>query len=88
MSKGADNVREKSPFSLRISDAKAQGVVRGKLIVNQNISAQLRQGLFTDQGRVYDVIIRFSHTPGEYTNDRKISTPRGIAKFWASKVRC
>ncbi len=79
MSHGADTVREKDHHPVRISHAKAHGAVRGTLTVESNLPEPLRQGLFAESGKRYDVIVRLAHTPGELTDDRKVSVPRGIA---------
>lgn len=79
MAHGADLVREKEHRPLRISHAKAHGAVRGTLTVAHDLSPALRQGLFATPGKQYDVIARLAQVPGEITDDRKVSTPRGIA---------
>ncbi|RRA48094.1 catalase family protein [Acidipila sp. EB88] len=79
MGHGADTVHAKYKRPVRISHAKAHGVVRAKLRVAQELPPELAQGLFAKAGREYDVIVRLAHTPGELLDDRKVSTPRGIA---------
>ena len=79
MSRGADAVRGKAGQPVRISHAKVHGAVTGKLIVNRDLPDHLRQGMFARPGKSYDVLIRLAHTPGEIDDDRKVSTPRGIA---------
>ena len=79
MTQGADTVRKKEGQPVRISHAKAHGAVTGKLTVNRDLPDYLRQGLFAQPGESYDVLIRLAHTPGEFVDDRKVSTPRGIA---------
>ena len=79
MSQGADTVRRMEGEPLRVSHAKAHGAVTGKLIVDSGLPEYLRQGLFEQPGKRYDVLIRLAHTPGVLVDDRKASTPRGIA---------
>ena len=61
MSQGADTVRRKEGRPLRISHAKAHGAVTGKLSVNGDLPEYLRQGLFAQPGKIYDVVIRLAH---------------------------
>lgn len=79
MSHGADTVHKKEGQPVRISHAKAHGAVVGKLTVNSDLPDYLRQGLFAESGKTYDVLIRLAHTPGEFVDDRKVSTPRGFS---------
>ena len=79
MSHDADTVHKKEGQPVRISHAKSHGAVVGKLTVNGELPEYLRQGIFTEPGKTYDVLIRLAHTPGEFTDDRKVSTPRGFS---------
>ena len=79
MTEGADTVRHKEGQPVRISHAKAHGAVTGRLKVNSDLPDYLRQGLFSQPGKAYDVLIRLAHTPGEFVDDREVSTPRGMA---------
>ncbi len=79
MSDGADTVHRKEGQPVRISHAKSHGAVIGKLIVNSDLPEYLQQGLFAEPGKSYNVLIRLAHTPGEFVDDRKVSTPRGFS---------
>ena len=79
MSEGANTVRHKEGQPVRISHAKAHGAVIGRLTVHSDLPEYLRQGLFAQPDKSYDVLIRLAHTPGEFVDDRKVSTPRGMA---------
>ena len=78
MSKGADAVREKEGHAYRASHSKAHAIAKAMLTVAPNLAPELSQGLFS-QARTYDVIVRLAHVPGELLDDRKVSTPRGMA---------
>jgi len=78
MAKGGQLVREKHGRSLRTSHAKAQGLLRGELRVQDGLPEYLRQGLFAEP-RTYPVIVRLSHVPGDLDDDRKVSAPRGMS---------
>lgn len=70
--------KEKYGKFVRPSHAKAYGLLRGKLQVLDGLPPYLRQGLF-ETPLTYDVIARLSQAPGDLTDDRKLSAPRGIA---------
>ena len=78
MTKGMHLAREKYGRSVRISHAKAHGVLKGKLIVDAGLPAELAQGLFAKAG-TYDVLIRMAQAPGELLDDSKVSTDRGMS---------
>ncbi len=78
MSKGTEITREKYGKSVRISHAKTNGVLKGKLVVEPNLPVELAQGLFAKPA-TYDVLIRLANAPGEYTDDSKLSTSRGLS---------
>ena len=78
MSKGAEAVREKEGRAYRSSHAKAHAIARGELSVAPGLPVDLAQGLFK-QPKTYEVIVRLAHVPGELLDDRKVSTPRGMA---------
>ncbi len=78
MAKGSDVTRERYGRSVRTSHAKAHGLVAGELRVMDGLPEELRQGLFAAP-RTYPVIARLSHVPGEFLDDRRVSTPRGMA---------
>ena len=63
---------------VRASHLKALGLLRATLTVPPDLAPELAQGLFavpTD----YDAVIRLSHVPAEFLDDRGASTPRGMA---------
>jgi hypothetical protein len=78
MTEGHHTTREKYGKAVRISHAKAHGLLQGKLIVERNLPLELAQGLFSKPEK-YDVIVRLATAPGEFTDDSKISTVRGMA---------
>ena len=78
MAKGGDEVRERHGRALRTSHAKAHGLLRGELEVAAGLPPELRQGLFSE-ARSYPVVIRLAQVPGEPLEDRRVSTPRGMA---------
>ncbi|ACK85586.1 catalase family protein [Methylorubrum extorquens] len=70
--------RERYGKAVRTSHAKSHGVAEGELRVLDGLPPELRQGLFAEP-RTYQVIVRLSHVPGEYLDDRKVSSPRGMS---------
>jgi hypothetical protein len=78
MAGGGKVTRERYGRSVRTSHAKAHGLLKGEVHVLEGLAPELRQGLFA-RPRSYPVIIRLSHVPGELLDDRKVSTPRGMA---------
>lgn len=78
MRQGGQLTRERLGRAVRTSHAKAHGLAKGELRVLDGLPAELRQGLFA-QPRTYPVVVRLSHVPGEPLDDRKVSTPRGMA---------
>jgi hypothetical protein len=57
--------------------AKGHGLLRGELVVLDNLAPHLAQGLFAHPAR-YPVAMRFSTIPGDVLDD-SVSTPRGLA---------
>ena len=78
MGGGGTIARERYGRSVRTSHAKAHGLLRGELQVLGDLPPELRQGLFAET-RTYPVVVRLAHVPGELLDDRKVSTPRGMA---------
>jgi hypothetical protein len=70
--------QERYGHAVRTSHAKSHGLVNGELQVLHNLAEELRQGLFAAP-RTYPVIVRLAHVPGELLDDRRVSTPRGMA---------
>jgi hypothetical protein len=63
---------------VRASHLKALGLLRATLSVPADLSPELAQGLFARAGE-YDAVIRLSHVPAEFLDDRGASCPRGMA---------
>ena len=78
MTDGLRLAREKYGRSVRISHAKAHGLLKGELIVEAGLPQELAQGLFAQPGR-YEVLIRMAQAPGELLDDSKLSTDRGMS---------
>jgi hypothetical protein len=68
---------EDGGHALRSVHAKSHGLLRGKLIVSENLPASFSQGLFANAGE-HPVVMRFSTSPGDILPD-SVSTPRGLA---------
>ena len=69
--------REKFGEPMRVSHAKAHGAAVGELVVQGDLPAELRQGLFAAPG-AYPVIVRLANVPGEVDSDI-VGTQRGLA---------
>ena len=78
MSKGAQAVREKEGHAYRASHAKPHAIAKASLEVAAGLPPELAQGLFAEP-RTHEVVVRLAHVPGELLDDRKVSTPRGMA---------
>ena len=78
MREGGRITRERYGQAVRTSHAKAHGLLKGELRVLDNLPEPLRQGLFATP-KTFPVVVRLSHVPGELLDDRKVSTPRGMA---------
>ena len=78
MTDGMKLGREKYGRSVRISHAKAHGLLKGELIVAEGLPLELAQGLFAHPGK-YEVLIRMAQAPGELLDDSKLSTDRGMS---------
>lgn len=63
--------------AVRAVHAKGQGIVRGRIVVRDDLPPHLAQGLFA-QGGEYDAVLRFSTAPGDILDDA-VSGPRGLA---------
>ena len=63
--------------AVRVSHAKAHGVAVGELIVADDLSGPLCQGVFKPGAR-YPVIARLANVPGEIDSDA-VATQRGLA---------
>ena len=78
MTQGMELARAKYGRSVRVSHAKAHGLLKGELIVEGGLPAQLAQGMFAQPGR-YQVLVRMAQQPGELLDDSKVSTDRGLS---------
>ncbi|WP_375459182.1 catalase family protein [uncultured Enterovirga sp.] len=78
MAGGGRITRERYGQSVRTSHAKTHGLLKGELRVLDGLPPELRQGLFAEP-KAYPVIVRLAHVPGELLDDRRVSTPRGMA---------
>ncbi len=78
MTKGQNITREKYGTSVRISHAKSHGLLKGELRILDNLPPELAQGLFA-RGGAYPVVVRIAQAPGEFTDDSKVSTDRGLS---------
>ncbi len=78
MMHGMELARQKYGRSVRISHAKAHGLLKGELIVQEGLPLHLAQGLFAQPGR-YEVLVRMAQAPGELLDDSKLSTDRGMS---------
>jgi hypothetical protein len=78
MAKGGEVTRQRYGRAVRTSHAKAHGLLKGELRVLDDLPSELRQGLFASP-RTYPVVVRLAHVPGELLDDRRVSTPRGMA---------
>ncbi len=78
MTYGQNVTRQKYGKVVRISHAKAHGLLKGELTVNAGLTSELAQGLFATPG-THPVVVRLALAPGELLDDSKVSTDRGIA---------
>ena len=62
---------------VRAVHAKAHGLARGVLTVEEGLPPELAQGLFARDGQ-YEAIVRISTQPGDILDD-SVNSPRGIA---------
>ena len=62
----------------RLSHAQTLGALKGELTVLSGLSPELAQGVCAEP-RVYPVVARLSHLPGELLDNRGVSSPRGLA---------
>lgn len=79
MTDGMHLVRKESGGeNVRISHAKAFGLLKGELIVQDGLPPELSQGLFSQPGS-HPVLVRLATAPGEINDDSKVNTVRGMA---------
>ena len=77
MTEMAETVRKKHGEAMRATHAKATGLLKGKLVVADDLPAELAQGMFARPGR-YDALIRYSQGPSNPVVD-KASGQRGMS---------
>jgi len=70
-------VFDRHRHATRDAHAKSHGVLKGRLIIDDNLPPHLAQGLFAGPGQ-YDAIIRLSSAPGDLHSDQA-PAPRGLA---------
>ena len=78
MTDGQTSIQKKYGHAVRISHAKAHGLLRGELQVRDGLPPELAQGLFAKPG-TYQVVVRMALAPGEFMDDSKVSTDRGMS---------
>ena len=78
MGTGGALTRKRLGHSIRTSHAKAHGLLKGELRVQENLPSHLRQGLF-GVSRTFPLLARLSHVPGDLDDDTKVSGPRGLS---------
>lgn len=64
--------------AFRATHVKTQGLVKGKLTVLPDLPEHLRQGIFAEPGKTYDVAARYANEP-VFLQDDKAPGPRGMA---------
>jgi len=57
---------------------KTQGIVKGELKVREDLPAHLRQGIFKEPGKVYDIAARYANEPYLLQADQEPG-PRGLS---------
>lgn len=78
MTEMAETVRKKHDGqAMRATHAKATGLLKGELVVADDLPAELAQGMFARPGR-YDALIRYSQGPSNPVAD-KASGQRGMS---------
>ena len=78
MTEGQHLVRANTGRSLRISHAKAHGLLHAQLHIPSDLPPHLAQGLFAQPG-THPAIVRLAKAPGEITDDSRVGTVRGMA---------
>jgi hypothetical protein len=62
----------------RLSHVQTLGALKGELTVLADLPPELAQGVFASP-RVYPVVARLSHLPGEDLDNRGVSSPKGLS---------
>ena len=63
--------------AFRATHVKTQGIVKGKLRVHPDLPEHLRQGIFAEPGKTYDVAARYANEPYLLQRDQE-NGPRGL----------
>ena len=63
--------------AFRATHVKTQGIVKGKLQVRSDLPEHLRQGIFAEPGKTYDVAARYANEPYLLQRDQAAG-PRGL----------
>lgn len=63
--------------AFRATHVKTQGIVKGTLQVHQDLPKHLRQGIFAEPGKTYDVAARYANEPYLLQRDQE-NGPRGL----------
>lgn len=72
--------------AFRATHVKTQGIVKGKLQVHSDLPEHLRQGIFAEPGKTYDVAARYANEPYLLQRDQEPG-PRGLGlKYSTSPV--
>ncbi|TLU70962.1 catalase family protein [Lichenicoccus roseus] len=77
MTRESETVARRDGRTVRASHAKSTGLLKGEVVVLDNLPPPLRQGLFAAQ-RSYPAAVRLAQGPGEVLSD-SVSTHRGMA---------
>jgi hypothetical protein len=72
-----ETTAEDYKHGVRAVHAKAHGIARGTLTVQDGLPPELAQGLFARAGK-YEAILRISTQPGDILDD-SVNSPRGLA---------
>lgn len=72
-----ETVEKKEGAAMRATHAKATGLLKGELIVAEDLPVELAQGMF-QPGKRYDALIRYAQGPSEPLSD-KASGQRGMS---------
>jgi hypothetical protein len=62
--------KRKEPHAIRDAHAKSHGILVGELRVHPDLPDHLRQGMFAEPGKTYQVIARLSSTSGAIRSER------------------
>jgi len=69
---------DKHRHAFRATHVKTQGIVKGQLHVLPDLPPHLRQGMFTQPGKTYDVAARYANEP-VFLQEDQAPGPRGLS---------